>query len=61
VKEIKFMYNLLRDILIKAELLIVVKTDNIGAIFMSQNASMVYEPATSTLDIALFETMWKKE
>ena len=39
VKEIKFLYFLLRDIGIEVELPIVVKTDNIGALFMSQNSS----------------------
>jgi hypothetical protein len=35
VKEIKFVYFLLRDIGIAVELPIVVKTDNIGALFIS--------------------------
>jgi hypothetical protein len=39
VKEIKFMYFLLQDIGFDVELPIVVKTDNIGALFISQNAS----------------------
>jgi hypothetical protein len=39
VKELKFIYYLLSDIHIKVNLPIVVKTDNIGAIFMSENAS----------------------
>jgi hypothetical protein len=39
VKEIKFMYFLLQDIGFDVELPTVVKTDNIGALFMSQNAS----------------------
>lgn len=39
VKEIKFLYFLLQDIGIEVDLPIVVKTDNIGALFMSQNAS----------------------
>ena len=39
VKEIKFVYYILRDIGIKLDVPIIVKTDNIGAIFMSQNAS----------------------
>jgi hypothetical protein len=34
VKEVKFMYYLLRDISIKVKLPIIVKTDNVGAIFM---------------------------
>jgi hypothetical protein len=39
VKELKFIYYLLNDLHIKVNLLNVVKTDNIGAIFMSENAS----------------------
>jgi hypothetical protein len=39
VKEIKFMYFLLRDIGVDVELPILMKTDNIGALFMAQNAS----------------------
>ena len=39
VKEIKFLYFLLRDLGIQVDLPIVVKTDNIGALFMSQNSS----------------------
>jgi hypothetical protein len=39
VKEIKFIYYLLRDIGIKVDLPILVKTDNVGAMFMTQNAS----------------------
>ena len=35
-KEIKFIFYLLRDIGIEVELPIIVKTDNIGAIFMSR-------------------------
>jgi hypothetical protein len=38
VKELKFIYYLLSDLHIKVHLPIVVKTDNIGAIFMSKNA-----------------------
>jgi hypothetical protein len=38
VKELKFIYYLLNDLHIKVNLPIVVKTDNIGAIFMSKNA-----------------------
>jgi hypothetical protein len=38
-KEVKFVYYLLCDLHIKVKLPIVVKTDNIGAIFMSENAS----------------------
>jgi hypothetical protein len=39
VKEHKFIHYLLSDLHIKVNLPIVVKTDNIGAIFMSENAS----------------------
>jgi hypothetical protein len=39
VKEIKFIYYLLREIGIEVNLPITVKTDNIGAMFMVQNAS----------------------
>jgi hypothetical protein len=39
VKELKFIYYLLSDLHIKINLPIVVKADNIGAIFMSENAS----------------------
>jgi hypothetical protein len=39
VKEIKFIYYLLQGIGIEINLPIVVKTDNIGAMFMVQNAS----------------------
>ena len=39
VKEVKFIYYLLSDFHIKVKLPIVIKTDNIGAMFMSENAS----------------------
>jgi hypothetical protein len=39
VKEIKFIYYLLQGIGIDIELPIIVKTDNIGAMFMAQNSS----------------------
>jgi hypothetical protein len=39
VKEIRFIYFSLKDIGIEVELPIVVKSDNIGALFMSQNSS----------------------
>jgi hypothetical protein len=39
VKELKFIYYLLSDLHIKFNLPIVVKTDNIGAVYMSENAS----------------------
>jgi hypothetical protein len=40
VKELKFIYYLLGDLHIKVNLPIVVKTDKIDAIFMSENASI---------------------
>jgi hypothetical protein len=39
VKEIRFVYYLLNDIHVQAKIPIIVKTDNVGAIFMSENAS----------------------
>jgi hypothetical protein len=39
VKEVKFIYYLLRDIGIEVELPIIVKNDNGGAMFMTQNSS----------------------
>jgi hypothetical protein len=42
IKELKFIYYLLIDLHIKVNLSIVVKKDNIGAIFMSKNASTVF-------------------
>jgi hypothetical protein len=39
VKEIKFIYYLLREIGIEVNPPITVKTDNVGTIFMAQNAS----------------------
>jgi hypothetical protein len=39
VKEIRFIYFILKDIGIEVEVPIVVKTDNIGDLFMSQNSS----------------------
>jgi hypothetical protein len=38
VKDLKFIYHLLSDFHIKVNLLIMVKTDNIRAIFVSENA-----------------------
>jgi hypothetical protein len=35
VKEIRFVYFILKDIGIEVELQIVVKSDNVGALFMS--------------------------
>jgi hypothetical protein len=39
VKEVKFIYNLPRDIGIEVKLPIIVKTDNIAPMFMAQNSS----------------------
>jgi uncharacterized protein YllA (UPF0747 family) len=39
VKEVKFIYYLLRDIGIEVELPVIVKTENVGAMFMAQNSS----------------------
>jgi hypothetical protein len=39
VKKVKFIYYLLRDIGIEVNLPIIVKTDNVGAMFMAQNSS----------------------
>jgi hypothetical protein len=39
VKEVKFIYCLLCDFHIKVNLPIIIKTDNIGAIFMAENSS----------------------
>jgi hypothetical protein len=39
VKEIRFVYFILKDIGIEVEFPIVVKTDNVGALFISQNSS----------------------
>jgi hypothetical protein len=39
VKEVKFIYYLLRDIGIEVKLPIIVKTDNVGAMIMAQNSS----------------------
>ena len=39
VKEIKFLYFLLQNLGIELDLPIVIKTDNIGALFISQNSS----------------------
>jgi ketol-acid reductoisomerase len=39
VKEVKFIYYLLCDIGIEVKLPIIIKTDNIGAMFMAQNSS----------------------
>jgi hypothetical protein len=39
VKEIRFVYFILKDIGIEVELPIVVKGDNVGALFMSENSS----------------------
>jgi hypothetical protein len=39
VKEVNFIYYLLCDIGIEVKLPIIVKTDNVGAMFMAQNSS----------------------
>jgi ketol-acid reductoisomerase len=39
VKEIRFIYFILCDIGIEVELQVVVKTDNVGAMFTTQNSS----------------------
>jgi hypothetical protein len=39
VKEVNFMYYLLRDIGIEVKLPIILKTDNVGAMFMAQKSS----------------------
>jgi hypothetical protein len=39
VKEVKFIYYLLCDFHIKVNLPLIIKTDNIGAIFMAENSS----------------------
>jgi hypothetical protein len=39
VKEVKVLYYLLHDIGIEVKLPIIVKTDNVGAMFMAQNSS----------------------
>jgi hypothetical protein len=58
VKEIKFIYYLLQWIGIKIDLPIIVKTDNIGAIFMAQNAS----PGVRTRHIdTRYHYIWEKE
>jgi hypothetical protein len=61
VKEIKFIHYLLREIRIEVNLPITVKTDNVGAIFMAQNASSGVRRATLILVIITSERIWKKE
>jgi hypothetical protein len=39
VKEIRFIYYLLRSMFIEVKLPIIVKCDNVGAIFMAKNSS----------------------
>ena len=48
-KEICFLYQLLRENKIVEQLPIVVKVDNIGAIFMAENISV--SPKTKHVDI----------
>ena len=38
-KEIKFVYQILKSIGVEVELPIVVKVDNVGAIFMTENVT----------------------
>jgi hypothetical protein len=51
VNELKFIYYLLSDLHIKVNLPIVMKTDNIGAIFMSENASTAFVLGGYTLPL----------
>jgi hypothetical protein len=52
-KEIKFIYYLLREIGIKVNLPITVKTDNVGAMFMAQNASSGLRTCRVTLILVI--------
>jgi hypothetical protein len=58
VKEIKFIYYLLREIGIEVNLPITVKTDNVDAMFMEQNAS---SGVTLILVLITSERIWMKE
>ena len=51
VKEIRFIYQLLAEIGIEVELPIIVRVDNIGAIFMSENIQV--SQRTKHVDIRL--------
>jgi hypothetical protein len=54
VKEIGFIYFILKDIGIEVELPIVVKSDTIGALFMSQNSLTSVRKYVSKFDNQLF-------
>jgi hypothetical protein len=58
VKVIKFIYYLLREIGIEVNLPITVKADNVGAMFMAQNA---LSSVTLIHVIITSERIWKKE
>jgi hypothetical protein len=51
VKEISFIYFILKDIGIEVELPIVVKSDNVGALFMSQNSKCYRDHLINALRI----------
>jgi hypothetical protein len=60
--DIKFIYYLLRETGIEVNLPITVKTDNVGAMFMAQNASSgVRTRHILILVIITSERIWKKE
>jgi hypothetical protein len=59
VKEIKFINYLLREIGIEVNLPITVKTDNVGAMFMAQNA--LSGVSQRHIVIITSERIWKKE
>jgi hypothetical protein len=56
VKELKFIYYLLGDFHVKVNLPIVMKTDNIGVIFMSENASTGFRTRQSSSKIVLLRS-----
>jgi hypothetical protein len=60
-KEIKFVYYLLKDIRIEVDLPIILKTDNISAMFRAQNASssVITRPIYTRNHFA--ERTWKTE
>jgi hypothetical protein len=55
VKEIKFIYYLLREIEIEVNLPIKVKTDNVGAMFMALNGVILIHVIITS------DRIWKKE
>ena len=61
VKEIKFIYFLLNDIHVEVKLPIIVKTENVGTIFMSENASTEVRTGMLTLVITLCENSLKMD